>query len=123
MELACAATATATTWRSFASGSRIAFKISASGSKFAPGNAFSISSRAKLSRDIGSPNLSRRLRVHSSWMTPPPGASGTTIYAAHRETHFAFIGELAVGDEIKVMRRDGAVFRFRVTHTTIAHWN
>ena len=55
--------------------------------------------------------------------TPPAGADGTAIYAAHRETHFAFLGEVVVGDEIKVTRRDGAVRRFHVTGTSIVHWN
>jgi sortase A len=55
--------------------------------------------------------------------TPPAGADGTAIYAAHRETHFAFLGDVAIGDEIKVTRRNGAVHRFRVTHTAIVHWN
>ena len=41
--------------------------------------------------------------------TPTAGEPGTAIYSAHRETHFAFLGEVAIGDEIRVTRRDGAV--------------
>jgi hypothetical protein len=41
--------------------------------------------------------------------TPDAGESGTAVYAAHRDTHFAFIGDVRI--EIRVTRRDGAVFR------------
>jgi sortase A len=39
--------------------------------------------------------------------TPAAGEPGTAIYSAHRDTHFAFLGNVAVGDEIFVTRRDG----------------
>jgi sortase A len=55
--------------------------------------------------------------------TPEAGERGTAIYSAHRDTHFAFLGEVATGDEIHVTRRDGREFRFRVTATTIVHWD
>jgi sortase A len=55
--------------------------------------------------------------------TPPAGEAGTAIYAAHRDTHFAFLADVAVGDEIRVMRRDGTVARFRVTGTAIVPWD
>jgi sortase A len=69
-------------------------------------------------------------RAGARLRTGPRGAdaarlarNGTAIYAAHRETHFAFLGEVVVGDEIKVTRRDGAVHRFHVHGTSIVHWN
>jgi sortase len=41
--------------------------------------------------------------------TPQAGESGTAIYSAHRDTHFDFLGDVAIGDEIKVTpRRQGA---------------
>ncbi|MBV9047027.1 MAG: class GN sortase [Solirubrobacterales bacterium] len=55
--------------------------------------------------------------------TPEAGDPGTAIYAAHRDTHFAFLGEVAVGDEIRVTRHDGATFRFRVTGTDVVRWD
>jgi len=55
--------------------------------------------------------------------TPDAGERGTAIYSAHRDTHFAFLGEVAIGDEIRVVRRDGREFRFRVTGTSIVHWD
>ncbi|HEX4557150.1 MAG TPA: class GN sortase [Xanthobacteraceae bacterium] len=55
--------------------------------------------------------------------TPVAGEPGTAVYAAHRDTHFAFLGEVRMGDEILVTRRDGAVLRFRVTGTSVARWD
>ena len=55
--------------------------------------------------------------------TPEPGEPGTAIYSAHRDTHFAFLSEVLVGDEVRVTRRDGSIFRFRVTHTSVVRWD
>jgi sortase A len=55
--------------------------------------------------------------------TPEAGERGTAVYAAHRDTHFAFLGDVKVGDEIRVTRRDGATFRFHVTGTSVVRWD
>src|SRR3984893_16706559 len=55
--------------------------------------------------------------------TPEAGEAGTAIYSAHRDTHFAFLGDVTVGDEIRVTRRDGRDFRFRVTGTEVVRWD
>lgn len=55
--------------------------------------------------------------------TPEPGERGTAVYAAHRDTHFSFLGKLRAGDHFIVTRRDGARFEFRVTHTSIVRWD
>jgi sortase A len=55
--------------------------------------------------------------------TPAAGEPGTAVFSAHRDTHFAFLGEVAVGDEIGVTRRDGRHFRFRVTAVSVARWD
>ena len=55
--------------------------------------------------------------------TPAAGEPGTAVYAAHRNTHFGFLGEVRIGDEILVTRRDGAVLRFRVTAVSVAPWD
>ncbi|MFC3692198.1 class GN sortase [Chenggangzhangella methanolivorans] len=55
--------------------------------------------------------------------TPEAGEPGVAIYAAHRDTHFAFLKEVRVGDEIRVLRRDGRAARFRVEETRVAAWN
>ncbi|HEX8666394.1 MAG TPA: class GN sortase [Beijerinckiaceae bacterium] len=55
--------------------------------------------------------------------TPEAGEPGTAVYAAHRDTHFAFLADVRVGDELRVTRRDGAAMRFRVTGTRVAPWD
>jgi sortase A len=55
--------------------------------------------------------------------TPDAGERGTAVFAAHRDTSFAFLGELRAGDEIRVTRRDGKIFRFRVTGTSVVRWD
>ena len=54
-------------------------------------------------------------------VSPLPGEPGTSVIAGHRDTHFRFIRRLAPGDEIEVTRADGALARFRVTHSAIVH--
>jgi sortase A len=56
-------------------------------------------------------------------LSPDAGEPGTAIYSAHRDTHFAFLADLAIDDEIRVRRRDGALFRFRVTGTAVVRWD
>ena len=55
--------------------------------------------------------------------TPEAGEPGTAVYAAHRDTSFAFLGDVQIGDEIRVTRRDGRTFRFRVTRTSVVRWD
>jgi len=55
--------------------------------------------------------------------TPDAGEPGTAVYAAHRDTHFAFLGDVVVGDDILVRRRDGTTLRFRVTHFEVVRWD
>jgi sortase A len=55
--------------------------------------------------------------------TPDAGEGGTTVYSGHRDTHFGFLGDVRVGDEVRVVRRDGAVVRFRVTDTAVVRWD
>lgn len=55
--------------------------------------------------------------------TPAAGERGTAVYAAHRDTHFTFLKELRIGDEIRVTLRSGAQSRFRVVGTSVVHWN
>ncbi len=44
----------------------------------------------------------------------PPGASGHTIISGHRDTHFAFLGQLQRGDELWIEAADGRKLRYRV---------
>jgi sortase A len=55
--------------------------------------------------------------------TPDAGEPGIAVYAAHRDTHFAFLGRVTPGDAIVVTRRDGKVARFRTTHAVVVPWD
>ena len=46
-------------------------------------------------------------------LTPDAGERGVAVYSAHRDTHFRFLRDVAIGDEIDVTRRDGKTFRYR----------
>jgi sortase A len=53
--------------------------------------------------------------------TPLPGEKGTSVIAGHRDTHFDFIKDLKVGDEIVVTTPDERTVRFRMTGSAIVH--
>lgn len=55
--------------------------------------------------------------------TPDAGQRGTAVYAAHRDTHFAFLGELKPGDVVRVTRADGATFAYRVTGADVVRYD
>lgn len=55
--------------------------------------------------------------------TPRPGERGTSVIAAHRDTHFAFLKEVKVGDLVSITRSDGLTFRYTVTGLRVADWN
>ena len=56
-------------------------------------------------------------------LTPNAGERGTAVYSAHRDTHFRFLKEVTMGDEISVTRRDGRTFRYRVNGTSIVSFD
>jgi sortase A len=51
--------------------------------------------------------------------TPRPGEAGNSVISGHRDTHFAFLRELRVGDPILVERRDGERRRYVVRRTFV----
>jgi sortase A len=53
--------------------------------------------------------------------TPLPGENGTSVIAGHRDTHFDFIKDLKVGDEIVVATRAGKTVTYRMTGSAIVH--
>ncbi len=55
--------------------------------------------------------------------TPMAGERGTAIYAAHRDTHFAFLKNIEKNDQILVTRSDGKMVSYRVSHMTVARWD
>lgn len=54
--------------------------------------------------------------------TAPPGEKGVAVFAAHRDTHFDFLGELEPGDTVTVETSVGT-YSYRVTHSEIVRWN
>ncbi|MET3841760.1 class GN sortase [Bradyrhizobium sp. OAE829] len=55
--------------------------------------------------------------------TPDAGERGVAVYSAHRDTHFRFLQNVVVGDEIDVTRRDGRKFRYRADSTSIVRFD
>lgn len=55
--------------------------------------------------------------------TPEAGERGTVVYAAHRDTHFSFLGDLKAGDEIAVTRADGVRFLYHVTGRSVVRFD
>ncbi|MCB1509076.1 MAG: class GN sortase [Hyphomicrobiaceae bacterium] len=55
--------------------------------------------------------------------TPLPGDAGTSVLAAHRDTHFAFLGSLEAGDRVEVLRADGRLAVFIVEGRRIARFD
>ncbi len=55
--------------------------------------------------------------------TPDAGDRGTAVYAAHRDTHFALLGQVKPGDEIQVDRIDGRRVRFRMVAAEVVRWD
>lgn len=55
--------------------------------------------------------------------TPDAGERGTAVYAAHRDTHFALLGQVKPGDEIQIDRIDGRHVRFRMVAAQVVRWD
>jgi sortase A len=51
--------------------------------------------------------------------TPPPGAPGNAVVLAHRETHFAVLEKVMIGDNIIVTDTRGNETTFRVCATRV----
>lgn len=55
--------------------------------------------------------------------TAEAGERGVAVYAAHRDTHFRFLKDVAIGDEILVTRSDGKTFTYRATQASIVRFD
>jgi sortase A len=55
--------------------------------------------------------------------TARPGTRGTSVMAAHRDTHFSFLKNVQIGDLIEVQRDDGLSFTYRAKQMRIVDWN
>lgn len=48
---------------------------------------------------------------------------GVTVLAAHRDTHFVFVQNLLIGDDIWLERIDGSTAKYEVTSVEILRWD
>ena len=55
--------------------------------------------------------------------TPDAGERGVAVYSAHRDTHFRFLKDVAIGDEIVVTRSDGKRFSFRASEASVVRFD
>jgi sortase A len=55
--------------------------------------------------------------------TPDAGERGVAVYSAHRDTHFRFLRDVALGDEIDITRSDGKTFRYLADSTSIVRFD
>jgi sortase A len=60
-----------------------------------------------------------------AWLTntPQPGDEGTSVIAAHRDTHFSWLKDVKPGDAIEVTRRDGTLMTFKAGEGRVASWD
>ena len=56
-------------------------------------------------------------------LTPDAGERGVAVYSAHRDTHFRFLRDVAIGDEIAITRNDGKLFRFRADGSSVVRFD
>ncbi len=50
-----------------------------------------------------------------------PGAEGTCVLAGHRDTHFAVLGDLVVGETVQLEDPEGSVHVYRVADSAVVH--
>ncbi|MCK1738551.1 class GN sortase [Bradyrhizobium sp. 138] len=55
--------------------------------------------------------------------TADAGERGVTVYAGHRDTHFRFLRNVAIGDVIDVTRGDGKHFRYRADSSAVVRFD
>jgi sortase A len=55
--------------------------------------------------------------------TADAGERGVAVYSAHRDTHFRFLKDVRIGDEIAVTRRDGRAFRYRADSHSVVRFD
>jgi sortase A len=56
-------------------------------------------------------------------LTPDAGERGVAVYAAHRDTHFRFLRDVAIGDEIDITGSDGKMFRYRADASSVVRFD
>ena len=56
-------------------------------------------------------------------LTPDAGERGVAVYSAHRDTHFRFLKDVKIGDEVAVTRRDGRTIRYRADRSSVVRFD
>ena len=56
-------------------------------------------------------------------LTPDAGERGVAVYSAHRDTHFRFLKDVTVGDQIDVTRSDGKAFHYRADRASVVRFD
>jgi len=56
-------------------------------------------------------------------LTPDAGERGVAVYSAHRDTHFRFLRDVAIGDEIDITQGDGRRFRYRADSAAVVRFD
>jgi sortase A len=51
------------------------------------------------------------------------GERGVAVYSAHRDTHFRFLKDIAIGDEIDITRSDGSMIRYRADDASVVRFD
>src|SRR3979490_285967 len=51
------------------------------------------------------------------------GERGVAVYSAHRDTHFRFLKNVAIGDDIDITRNDGRTFRYRADGAAVVRFD
>jgi sortase A len=55
--------------------------------------------------------------------TVDAGMRGVAVYAAHRDTHFRFLRNVIIGDEIEITRSDGRHVLYRADAATVVRFD
>ena len=55
--------------------------------------------------------------------TANAGERGVAVFSAHRDTHFRFLKDIRIGDEIAVTQRDGKTFRYRADAQSVVRFD
>ena len=55
--------------------------------------------------------------------TAEPGEPGIAVYSGHRDTHFRFLRDVRMGDDIEVTRRDGRTFHYRADAASVVRFD
>ena len=55
--------------------------------------------------------------------TADAGEPGVAIYSAHRDTHFRFLKDVVMGDEVDITRQDGKTFHYRVDGASVVRFD